>query len=87
VRQFRDGRTERPFTGITRPEPPSLGAAHAAALTASALARCGRPRADVESEIEHRLMAYDSEAADRNKVATAGDRFRNRVRNRVRARR
>jgi len=85
VRQFRDGRTERPFTGITRPEPPSLGAAHAAALTAAALTRCGRARADVESEIEQRLRTYDSEAADRNKVATAGDRVRNRVRNRVRA--
>jgi hypothetical protein len=85
VRQFRDGRTERPFTGVTRPEPSSLGAAHAAALTAAALARCGRPRADVESEIEQRLRTYDSEAADRNKVATAGGRLRNRVRNRVRA--
>jgi type IV secretion system coupling TraD/TrwB family protein len=85
VRQFRDGRTERPFTGVTRPEPPSLGAAHASALTAAALARCGRPRADVESEIEQRLRTYDSEAADRNKVVMAEDRFRNRVRNRVRA--
>ncbi|MHB8688118.1 MAG: type IV secretory system conjugative DNA transfer family protein [Candidatus Dormibacteraceae bacterium] len=87
VRQFRDGRTERPFTGVTRPEPPSFGADHAAALTAAALARCGRPRADVENEIEERLRAYDSEAADRDKVATADDGFRNRVRNRVRRRR
>jgi hypothetical protein len=84
VRQFRDGRTERPFTGITRPEPPSLGAAHAAALTASALARCGRPRADVESEIEQRLMAYDSEAADRKQVASASDGGRSRGRSRGR---
>ena len=53
--------------------------------SASALARSGRPRADVESEIEQRLMAYDSEAADRNKVVMAEDRVRNRVRNRVRA--
>jgi len=84
VRQFRDGRTERPFTGITRPEPPSLGAAHAAALTASALARSGRPRADVESEIEQRLMAYDSEAADRKQVASASDEGRSRGRSRGR---
>jgi hypothetical protein len=84
VRQFRDGRTERPFTGITRPEPPSLGAAHAVALTASALARSGRPRADVESEIEQRLMAYDSEAADRKQVASASDEGRSRGRSRGR---
>ena len=86
VRQFRDGRTERPFTGVTRPEPPSLGAAHAAALTAAALARCGRPRADVESEIEERLKTYDSAAADRNIVATADDGFRTSIRNQVRRR-
>jgi hypothetical protein len=84
VRQFRDGRTERPFTGVTRPEPPSLGAAHAAALTVAALERCGRPRADVESEIEQRLRTYDSEAADRNKVASAEKRGRAKGRTRGR---
>jgi hypothetical protein len=87
VRQFRDGRTERPFTGVTRPEPMSFGADHAAALTTAALARCGRPRADVENEIEERLRAYGSEAAHRDKVASAGDGFRNGVRNAVRRRR
>ena len=84
VRQFRDGRTERPFTGITRPEPPSLGADHALGLIREALARCGRPRAEVENEIEERLRTYDSAAVDRHNVATADDRVRNRVRNRVR---
>ena len=63
VRQFRDGRTERPFTGVTRPEPPSLGADHGRGLIEVALARCGRPRAEVESEIEERLRTYASAAA------------------------
>lgn len=54
VRLFRDGRTERPFTGVTPPAPPSLGADHAAALVAGAVTRCGRPRDVVEKEIEDR---------------------------------
>ena len=84
VRLFRDGRTERPFTGVTRPEPPGFGADHAAALSAVALARCGRPRAEVEKEIEERLRAYESEAAARDKVASADDGLRKRVRKGVR---
>ena len=86
VRLFRDGRTERPFTGVTLPAPPSLGAEHAAALTAAALARCGRPREAVENEIEQRLGAYRPKAKDRKTSLIddpvieprAGDRERDR---------
>ena len=71
VRMFHDGQTERPFTGLTLPAPPSLGVAHAAALTSAALARCGRPRDVVEREIEERLRTYDAEASDRSQVAAS----------------
>ena len=71
VRLFRDGHTERPFTGVTSPAPPSLGTDHASALAAAAVRHCGRPRADVEREIEDRLRTYASEAKHRDKVATA----------------
>jgi hypothetical protein len=73
VRMFHDGHTERPFTGLTLPAPPSLGVEHAAALSAAALARCGRPRDVVEREIEERLRTYDAEAIDRNQVAASED--------------
>ena len=70
------------IAGVTRPEPPSLGADHARGLIEVALARCGRPRSEVESEIEERLRAYDSAAGDRRDVAAAkdddGDRGRGR---------
>jgi hypothetical protein len=51
----RDGRTDRPFTGVTRPMPPSLGELHSAELRDAALARFGRPRDQVEGEIVQRL--------------------------------
>jgi hypothetical protein len=55
VRMCRDGRTDRPFTGVTRPMPPSLGELHSAELRDAALARFGRPRDQVEGEIVQRL--------------------------------
>ena len=55
ARMCRDGRTDRPFTGVTRPMPPSLGELHAAELRDAALARFGRPRDLVEGEIVQRL--------------------------------
>lgn len=76
VRQFRDGRTERPFTGVTRPEPPSLGDDHGESLIEAALKRCGRPRAEVESEIEERLRTYDGPAPARPAVVAEDDRPR-----------
>ena len=57
VRLCVDGRTESPFTGITRPMPPSQGEGHAERLAAAALGRHGRPRATVEAEIIERLRA------------------------------
>src|ERR1700693_742759 len=84
VRQFHAGRTERPFTGVTRPEPPSLGADHGRGLIEVALARCGRPRSEVESEIEERLRTYASAAGDRPDVAAGEEGGRKGVRNRVR---
>src|ERR1700694_4365321 len=84
VRQFHAGRTERPFTGVTRPEPPSLGADHGRGLIEVALARCGRPRSEVESEIEERLRTYESAAGDRRDVAAGEEGGRKGVRNRVR---
>ena len=84
VRQFHAGRTERPFTGVTRPEPPSLGADHGRGLIEVALARCGRPRSEVESEIEERLRTYASAAGDRRDVAVGEEGGRKGVRNRVR---
>jgi hypothetical protein len=84
VRLFRDGRTERPFTGVTPPAPSSLGADHAAGLVAAALGRCGRLREDVEREIEERLRTYDAEPPAPNAPATVANGFRKRVRKRVR---
>jgi len=49
------GHTEAPFTATTEPAPLSLGAEHAAALAAQSLERHGRPRLEVEAEIERRL--------------------------------
>jgi hypothetical protein len=57
VRLCVDGRTESPFTGITRPMPPSQGEGHAQRLVAAALGRHGRSRATVEAEIIERLRA------------------------------
>jgi hypothetical protein len=57
VRLCVDRRTQRPFTGMARPAPPSKGEAHARALVELALARYGRPRAEVEREIARRLRA------------------------------
>ena len=51
VRLCVDGYSEPPFVGSTRPPAPDLGAEHAAELTAAALERWGRPRAEVEAEI------------------------------------
>ena len=58
VRLCVDGRTQAPFTGVTRPGPQSLGSDHAARLIAASLTRWGRPREMVEAEIERRLAAY-----------------------------
>ena len=69
VRLFQDGRTQRPFTGVTRPEPPSLGDDNVAGLIEGALARCGRPRSQVESEIEARLSTYIEPPKDRRESA------------------
>ncbi len=52
-----DGRTEPPFTGVTRPMPDSLGDRHASWMVGAVLARSGRPRAVVEAEIADRLRA------------------------------
>lgn len=51
------GHSEPPFTGVTRPEPESLGADHAEWLVGAALARSARPRAQVEAQIANRLHA------------------------------
>jgi hypothetical protein len=50
-----NGRTEAPLTGVTRPLPPSLGAAHADEIAQASVRRYGRPRAQVEREINERL--------------------------------
>ncbi len=47
---------EPPFTAITLPAPPSLGADNATNLAAQSLARYGRPRLQVEEEIQRRLI-------------------------------
>lgn len=72
VRLCQDGRTERPFTGITRPEPPSLGEENATALTDSALKRFGRARMQVERAIERRLATYREPVPDRRKATADG---------------
>jgi hypothetical protein len=55
VRLCVNGRTERPFTGLTLPKPDSLGHEHARLLAEAALRRYGRPRSVVEAEIIARL--------------------------------
>ncbi|MGH7760784.1 MAG: hypothetical protein ACREOY_05135, partial [Candidatus Dormibacteraceae bacterium] len=72
VRQFLGGRTERPFTGVTRPETPSLGEESAQQLVAAALQRTGRVRAQVEREIEARLSTYAPKPAVRPAAANGG---------------
>ncbi len=56
VRLCLDGHTEAPFTGLTEGPPPSLGQAHGLELSRASHARWGRPRAEVEAEIEQRLV-------------------------------
>jgi hypothetical protein len=51
------GHTEAAFTAITQPAPPSLGAEHAAELAAESLRRHGRPRTEVEAEMQERLAS------------------------------
>ena len=51
------GHTEAAFTAITQPAPPSLGAEHAAELAAESLWRHGRPRTEVEAEMQERLAS------------------------------
>jgi hypothetical protein len=53
-----DGRTQPPCTGITRPSPPSLGAASRSRLIETSLSWCGRPRQVVEAALERRLEAF-----------------------------
>jgi hypothetical protein len=67
VRLCTDGRTGEPFTGLTRPEPASLGEAYGAALRQHALVRSGTARAAVERAIERRLAggrAVEPDPAD-----------------------
>jgi hypothetical protein len=58
IRLCVDGHTEAPFTGITESSPLSRGEAHAAGLVEVSLSRYGRPRLDVEAEIEGRLIGF-----------------------------
>ena len=51
------GHTETPFTALTEPAPPSLGAEHATKLATESLKRHGRPRLDVEAEMQQRLAS------------------------------
>jgi hypothetical protein len=69
VRLCSGGRTGEPFRGVTRPEGPSLGPDHAAALRAYALARFGTDRAAVERELEQRLAALRGPEPDPALVA------------------
>jgi hypothetical protein len=62
-----NGHTAPPFTGVTQPMSESLGESHAAWILNTVLARCGRPRALVEQEIEARCNAYRPEPAARAK--------------------
>jgi hypothetical protein len=48
------GHSEPAFIGMTRPPAPELGPDHASRLAAAALARWGRPRAEVEAEMLER---------------------------------
>ena len=52
-----DGHVEPPFTGQMEAPPPNLGEVHSAELVRLSLDRYGRPRDQVEAEIEGRLRA------------------------------
>lgn len=56
VRLCQGGRSEPAFTAMTEPAPPSLGEDHSAQLAKLSLNRYGRPRGQVESEIQRRLL-------------------------------
>ena len=58
VRLCVDGHTEVPFTGVTEEPPTSLGLDHANALVETSVQRFGRPRAEVEAEIERRFRDF-----------------------------
>ncbi len=58
VRLCVNGHSEPPFTGVTESAPPSRGEAHAAQLAEVSLSRHGRPRVEVEAEIEARLVSF-----------------------------
>jgi hypothetical protein len=58
VRLCVDGHTEVPFTGVTEEPPTSLGLDHAHALVKTSVQRFGRPRAEVEAEIERRFRDF-----------------------------
>lgn len=64
-----NGQTVPPFTGVTRPETPSLGTEHADWLAGAALARVGRPRVVVETEIAERLRAKGFGAEEQGPAA------------------
>ena len=68
---FCDGHTERPFTGVTSPAPPSLGSDHVSALAAAAVRALWPASRGRRERIEDRLRTYNSEAKHRDEVATA----------------
>jgi hypothetical protein len=55
IRPCVQSHAEAAFTAVTLPAPPSLGAEHAARLAAGSLERYGRPRGEVDAEIQGRL--------------------------------
>jgi Type IV secretion-system coupling protein DNA-binding domain len=55
VRLCVNGRTQPPFTGLTRPMSEGFGDGHSARLVESALRQYGRPRLQVEADIIERL--------------------------------
>src|SRR5258708_21734181 len=84
VVKFAAVRSQRQYPGVKRHETPSLGTAQRRGLIEVAPARCGRPRSEVETEIEERLRTYESAAGDRRDVAAGEEGGRKGVRNRVR---
>ncbi len=58
IRLCVDGHVYTPFTGITESPPPSRGQAHATRLIEVSLSSRGRPRFEVEAEIEARLVGF-----------------------------
>jgi hypothetical protein len=72
VRLCVNARTEPPFTGTTRPAPPSLGRDQAEELVRTVLARDGRPRAEIEAEIAGRLRAKGLRPSDDLDVEAGG---------------